>query len=120
MSHMFTRLTKKQEEGIARMTTYIVCLYGHYFLTSTFSTRAPIHDLRFYHNLTNFKRIDKDLAESALKSLKRHLWYLTPELVVLALFDNQISVDDKQLMAATLVSFVRPKFSNMANLILMK
>ena len=34
---------------------------------------------------------------------------MTPELVVLALFDNQISVDDKQLMAATLVSFVRPK-----------
>ena len=109
LSHLFARLTIRQERAIERMTMYIVCLYGRYFLTSQLSTKAPCQDLSFYYDLVSFKVIDKVLAESALESLKRHLWYLTPELVVLGMFDDNLSIDDKQLMAVTLISFIRPE-----------
>ena len=37
------------------------------------------------------------------------LWYLCPELVVLALIDDHTTIDDKQLMAVTLCNTVRPQ-----------
>ena len=40
--------------------------------------------------------------------MKRHFWYLTPEMMVMALFDDGLSLDQRQLMATTLLSFHKP------------
>ena len=109
MSHMFARLTPRQQSVIDRMTIYIVTLYGRYFLKTTLSEAAPMQDLDFFYDLKMYhQHIDKDVAHNALDSLKRHLWYLTPELVMLGLFNKSTTIDQKQLMAATLVSFEKP------------
>ena len=49
------------------------------------------------------------ITDAALSSVRRHLWYMYPELVVLALFDYHTTLEDKQVMAVTLVNTVQPQ-----------
>ena len=43
--------------------------------------------------------VNNNVAQAALKAFKRHLWYLVPDLVPLALFDNNLQSEQKQLLA---------------------
>jgi hypothetical protein len=54
------------------------------------------------YDLKMFTTVDKSQAQSARTSMPRHLWFLTPELVILALIDKSVSTDEKQLMETTL------------------
>ena len=51
-----------------------------------------------------YLNVDKEIATACLISIKRHLWYLMPEHVFLSLFNPMVSIDDKQLLAVTLLS----------------
>jgi hypothetical protein len=48
--------------------------------------------------------VDKAVAESAEKALKRHLWYLTEELAVLSLFSSKITSHQKDKISEKLLS----------------
>ena len=51
---------------------------------------APNNDLNLIKSLLNYKVIDESIAEVALQKLKNHLWYLSPELTLLSLFDKNV------------------------------
>ena len=55
-----------------------------------------------------YKTIDEDISSIVLESIKRHLWFLTPELVILSLFDKDVSNDEKKAIVAKLFSFETP------------
>jgi hypothetical protein len=44
------------------------------------------------------------ISQSAAKAFSRHFWYLTEELVPLALFSDKLSIQDKQSIMETLLS----------------
>ena len=48
-----------------------------------------------------------ELAESALATLNRYLWYLVPQTVLFALFSNKVSEDQKSRMACRLQTLDR-------------
>ena len=73
-------------------------------MSSTIGVDAPINDLEHYKNLLQYKKIDAEVADTALKKFYLHLWYLTQELVVLSLFSNKVDSDTKSHIAAKLVS----------------
>ena len=50
-------------------------------------------DLDFYFDLKVYQSIDIEIADITLKSVKKHLWYLTPELVMLGLFDRSMMTE---------------------------
>jgi hypothetical protein len=58
--------------------------------------------------MLSYKEEDSDIAMTVLNSIERHLWYLTEELVVLALFNNELSPFTRQLLALKLFSTERP------------
>jgi len=58
--------------------------------------------------MTTFQAIDAVISDTAIQSFKNHLWYLCPELVVLALFDQGTSGVQKAAMARELLSHHRP------------
>ena len=62
------------------------------------ATRAPAHDLAFYRSLVNY--MDKEIAREASKAFGRHIWYISEELVSLALFDERTTLEDKRLIVA--------------------
>ena len=49
------------------------------------------------------------IAQAVKLSLRRHLWYLTQELVVFALFDNSLDRDVRSSMAEHLLQNQRPQ-----------
>ncbi|GBM88796.1 hypothetical protein AVEN_269435-1 [Araneus ventricosus] len=41
-------------------------------------------------SLLQYKKIDEEISKVASEKLANHLWYLSEDLVALALFDNQV------------------------------
>ncbi len=107
LSHCFP-LTPREQQNIKRLIDYIVTLYGRYFLSAPLSLAAPRHDITLWYDLKAYEQHDQEIARAGLVSMRRHLWYLCPELVVLALFDEGVSIDEKQLIATMLLSFQIP------------
>ena len=109
LSLLFARLTPRQTEDINRVVLFILSIYGMYFLKSSISLIAPRVDLQLLRQLNMFKSIDSKVSKVSLKVFQRHLWYLTPELVVLSLFDRDSSNDDKAAVAKELLKHKMPK-----------
>ncbi|KAF0297757.1 hypothetical protein FJT64_004800 [Amphibalanus amphitrite] len=70
---------------------------------------APVNDLHFVKQLLRYRAVDRDVADTALKVLRRHGWYLTQELVVFSLFSDKVDVDEKSRLAARLQTFRVPE-----------
>ena len=95
-------------ENLWKFGHYAVIHYVPAFLLSSCGRDAAIYDLRLYKALLRYQAVDKELAESALATLNRHLWYLAPQTVMFALFSNKVSEDTKSRMAARLLTLDRP------------
>lgn len=102
-------LTRQQQQKITRLVGFVVHLYGRYFLSAPLSTAAPRHDITLWYDLNRYREYDQVIAASAQTSMRRHLWYLCPEVVVLALFDDDTTTEEKRLMAAQLLNSPRPQ-----------
>ena len=62
-------------------------LYAHYFICAPLSTSSPRHDITLRYDLKSYDHMyDHVISQVAFNSIRRHLWYLCQELVVLALF----------------------------------
>jgi len=42
-----------------------------------------------------YEKIDKNISEAALRKMSQHLWYLTDEVFVLSLFDDDVDQKTK-------------------------
>ena len=56
-------------------------------------------DLEFYRAMINYIKIDEEVAEAARHTLLRQRWYLTAELIVLALCCKQLSAIERERLA---------------------
>lgn len=101
-------VTDNEMRKITRLVGFVLHLYGCFFLSASLSTAAPRIDLNFWYSLIQYQHIDPEIAASAKASMRRHLWYLTPELVVFGLFDDGLPNQEKQLMAVELRRKPRP------------
>ena len=50
-----------------------------------------------------YEKIDKSIAKAALQKISQHLWYLTDEVSVLSLFDDDVDQETKVKMAENLI-----------------
>ena len=57
--------------------------------------------------VVEYRQVNNKLAFQVLKSCYRHLWYLTPQLITLALADSALEEDTREKMAVALFSKVR-------------
>ena len=81
-------LTAEQKLLVGRVSKFVLFMYGKYFLQSMIPSSAPCLDLEFWENVHHFSADDPDLVLSVLRSIYRHMWYLSEELVILALCDK--------------------------------
>jgi hypothetical protein len=89
--------TKKRK--ITKMSLFVVFSYMKYWFSSTSLTSAACNDLDLYRSLLKFKSIDMAASTKACEVINRHTWYLTEELVPLSLFNDNISLDERTLLA---------------------
>lgn len=91
-------LSKEEEDNMRNFCLFGCLVYVKYWIQCPQPTDAPINDLCFYKEIENYKLLNKEVADSALDKLQNHLWYLSSELVVLALFSDKVSVQEKGRM----------------------
>jgi hypothetical protein len=65
-------------------TEFVALIYGRYFLQSALSAAAPRVDTGFLGDVLSYRPINDVISITAKESFLHHLWYLCPELVVLA------------------------------------
>ena len=69
-------------------------------MTCSKAADALVNDLTFIKHLQRYKdEIDPEIGQAALNALVLHTWYITGELVTLALFSNKTSSQQKAKIA---------------------
>src|SRR6218665_1572465 len=58
--------------------------------------------MKLLQQLVKYKATNEAVANVALNTFLRHLWYLNETLIGLAFFDDEVQVDSKELMVAAL------------------
>ena len=96
-----------QLDQLQRFCHFALMFYIPQFLTAARGADAPFNDLQLYKNLNRFKTTDETLANKALDTLSRHLWYLAPTTVLFSLFSNLVTEEEKSGIAAKLLSLPR-------------
>ena len=66
---------------------------------------APASDLRFLNKLSEFK--NNDIRMVTTEAFRRHLWYLSEVTVGLALFDRNVTIEEKKSMITQMKERVR-------------
>jgi len=93
------RLNAYENRGIRDVCVFIVRLYVKAWFTAPDAISAPRNDLDFLRNLKAYEDINSAISKAAVTKFSGHLWYVSEELVALALFDSVISTDTKRAMA---------------------
>lgn len=100
-------LTPKDQRAVRDIAVFGVVLYIKRWIVAPNATAAPRNDLDMMKELLAFK--NKRLVGPAIKKLNGHLWYLSDELVALAFFDQEVSVDTKRAMVRRLEHQLGPR-----------
>ena len=56
--------------------------------------------------MINYQTVNIVISASAVKAFGRHLWYLTPEMVVFALFSNEVPLNERCALADVLLTIL--------------
>lgn len=84
--------------------------YSSYWFSAPF---AAVNDLQLFKKMQRYINTAgsplQEIAITATVAMKRHLWYLTEELIPFALCSNQLSAVEKEKIAYKLFSMYREK-----------
>ena len=89
-------------QALRRICLFTATIYVKAWFTAPNSSDAPHNDLCLLQTLECFGLVDKQVAEIALEKMKRHLWYLSEDLIGLALFSDFVWNSEKEAMIAAL------------------
>lgn len=104
-------MSHQEAMNVKRTAKFVAICYTRAFLTSLLPSQSPANDLKFMSLVHTYKQVDQEASDICLKSCRNHLWYVTKELVILSIFDNDLSYDLREKMVLKLLSFpCRTKF----------
>jgi hypothetical protein len=99
--------SKQQPNKIRDFVTFVTLLYSPWWLECAVAIDTPWNDLQFLKNLHQYSHVSAVISKSAVKAFERQLWYLTSEMVPLALFSSKVPDEDKTALATSLLA-VKP------------
>jgi len=92
------KLTVTEQRGLRDLCIFFSCLYVEAWAVSNVAIKAPSSDLNLLKKLERYQIINKEISKVALKKLAGQLWFLSEELVGLALFDDEVDNEIKNKM----------------------
>ena len=109
------QIDPEQIEHVKILAEYVALVHAPYFLQSPLAVSAPRQDRDFWVDIHNYQKcfkegdVEYDMLEAVLRIMQmNHLWYLTEELVIFALFDDNLDDGERKSMAHNLLSTPRP------------
>lgn len=100
--HSELKLSMKDKESLKEVCIFITTAYVKPWLKCSLAVKAPYQDLCFLKTLKAYERVDKTISTAALNKFIHHLWYLTDEIAILSLFDDEVDIQTKAKMVANL------------------
>ena len=94
------KMTAFEEKGVRDLATFAVLIHLKAWMTAPIAVEAPLNDFMLMGQLLKYPHATVSTATS--KKLGLHLWYISEELVGLALFDSRIPPESKKLMLAAM------------------
>ena len=79
-------------------------VYIPWWLKAPIAAEAPANDFEFIKSVFDYSQFDNQCSTAAQKSISRHLWYLTEELLPFCLFSNKTSDRVKETIATKMTS----------------
>ena len=89
------KLTKKGKLQLKRFVHFGALLYTKSWFSASQATEAPAQDLQLWCDLKTYEQIDPQIGTAVRKVVENHLWYLSDELVGLALFSDNAFTKEK-------------------------
>ena len=105
----------KQE--IKVITEFVVCFYAKWYLESNDVVKAPHLDITAIYQMHQYRDVCSNPAavDAVLDSLYKHTWYLDSTIIPLALLDEDLSSNEKEKIAAAILSTNMPKADQFKN-----
>ena len=79
----------KEEKRLLSFNLFASLLYMSSCFLSRVPENAAINDLLLLKKFETYKSVDEKISQTTTAALKRHLWYLSKELIGLLFFSNQ-------------------------------
>ncbi|KAK3917833.1 Mushroom body large-type Kenyon cell-specific protein 1 [Frankliniella fusca] len=98
------RLTPSIANGLLKVAVFVVRNYIEPWFTAKRSVEAPRRDLDFLKKLIEYEKINKPIAQAAQNRFLNHLWYLSEESLGFAVFDEQLSPEERALLAQNILN----------------
>ena len=99
-----TIVTACQIAKIRDFVNFATLIYSTWWLSCNSAVDAPWNDLKLIHSLLRYEAVNSTVAKSALRAFKQHLWYLTADLVPLALFSQLVPPAERRALADKLLT----------------
>ncbi|XP_055916769.1 uncharacterized protein LOC129949371 [Eupeodes corollae] len=96
------KITSKDKASLLDVCYFIVTCYVKPWLKCILPVKSPYQDLCFLKAMKDYEQVDQSISKAALKKFSQHLWYLTDEVVMLSLFDDEMVLETKTKMVANL------------------
>ena len=93
-------ISAAQMGKLRRYVDFVVQCYIQWWFTAPTPQDAPLNDLNLRKSLEMFE--DEVIRRSAIKAFANHTWYLTEELLPLALFSDKVSLEEKMAIVQKL------------------
>ena len=95
-------MTTEEAIFVQRISEFVMVFYCRYWFTGSLPCAAPREDLDFLNSIEEYRKTDPKLFWALSRSVYNHLWYVTPQLVILGLFDKELESATKEEMAKVL------------------
>ena len=95
-------MTDDEKTKINQVVEFILLFYAKHWFTTPLAGSAARQDLEFMSGVLKYRDINPSLSFKVLCSAYCHLWYLTPQLITLALTDKELEDSSRVEMASVL------------------
>ena len=90
--------TKGQMKKVRDFVSFVTLIYSVWWMSCSSATDAPWNDLMLFHSLLRYADAHLQISKSAITAFKRHLWYLTEEMVPLALWSSKVPPAERRAL----------------------
>jgi len=98
-----TITSRHQVTKVREFVTFVTHVYLMWWLSCKKAVDAPWNDLQLFKSLLQYEVVNQNISKSAVRAFSRHLWYLTSEMVPVALFSSVVPSAERQHLADALL-----------------
>lgn len=99
-----TIATSHQMKQLKEFVLFITTIYSRWWFLCHSAANAPWYDLCLYKRIIGYKIINPTISAAALKAIEKHLWYLSSELLVFALFGTAVPNSERRALADAMLA----------------